>query len=187
MHVSYNKPPYLHDGPTLSPSNKLATFSGMGPMVAMEDLPRRGVISLYHNSLTARHPGVYTTIHIYHYITMDFIVKLPTSNSYDTILTITDTLSKASIFILCKETTDAENTTLLYATYVLPHYGLPSQIISDCEPQFTATFTKELCQILKVDQNISTAYHPQIDSQSEQTNQCLEQYLCIFIDYHQND
>ena len=36
-------------------------------------------------------------------------------------------------------------------------------------------------------QNISTAYHPQMDSQSERTNQCLEQYLQIFIDYHQQN
>lgn len=62
-------------------------------------------------------------------IAMDFIVKLPLSNTYNTILTITDTFSKALIFIPCKETTDAENTALLYATYVLPHYGLSSCII----------------------------------------------------------
>ena len=118
---------------------------------------------------------------------MDFIVKLPLSNTYYTILTITDTFSKASIFIPCNETTDAENTALLYATYVLPHYGLPSCIISDRDPRFTATFTKELCHILQVEQNISMAYHPQTDGQSECTNQKLEQYLRIFIDYHQND
>ena len=35
--------------------------------------------------------------------------------------------------------------------------------------------------------NISTAYHPQTDGQSERTNQCLKQYIRIFIDYHQND
>ena len=115
------------------------------------------------------------------------IVKLPISNSYNTILTITDTFSKASIFIPCKETTDAKNTALLYATYILPHYRLPSWIISDCDPRFTATFTKELCWILKVDQNISTAYHPQTDGWSEWTNWQLEQYLHIFIDYYQND
>ena len=59
-------------------------------------------------------------------IALDFIVKLPQSNTYNTILTITDTFSKASIFIPCNETIDAEQTALLYATYVLPHYGLPS-------------------------------------------------------------
>ena len=98
---------------------------------------------------------------------MDFIVKLPLSDTYDTILTITDTFSKASIFIPCNETIDTTNTAKLYATYVLPHYGLPTHIISDCDPCFTSTFTWELCHILSIDQNISTAYHPQTDGQSE--------------------
>ena len=106
---------------------------------------------------------------------MDFIVKLPLSESYDTILTITDTFSKASIFIPCNESTNAENTTKLYATYVLPHYGFPTRIISDRDPRFTSTFSRELCRTLGITQNISTAYHPQTDGQSERTNQRLEQ------------
>ena len=118
-------------------------------------------------------------------IAMDFIVKLPISNSYDTILTITDTFSKASIFIPCNETINTEQTAKLYATYVLPHYGLPHRIISDCDPQFTSMFSRELCCTLGINQNISTAYHPQTDGQSEQTNQQLGQYLQIFINYYQ--
>ena len=118
-------------------------------------------------------------------IAMDFIVKLPVSNSYDTILTITDTFSKASIFIPCNETINAEQTAKLYATYVLPHYGLPHLIISDRDPCFTSMFSRELCHALGITQNISMAYHPQTDGQSECTNQRLEQYLWIFIDYHQ--
>ena len=104
-----------------------------------------------------------------------------------TILTITDTFSKASIFIPCNESINAENTAKLYATYVLPHYGLPTRIISDRDPRFTATFSRELCRTLGITQNISTAYHPQTDGQSEHTNQRLEQYLRIFIDYHQQN
>ena len=118
---------------------------------------------------------------------MDFIVKLPLSDSYDTILTITDTFSKASIFIPCNETINAEQTAKLYATYVLPHYGLPHRIISDRDPRFTSVFSRELCRTLGISQNISTAYHPQTDGQSERTNQRLEQYLRIFIDYHQQN
>src|SRR6201996_1948073 len=48
-------------------------------------------------------------------------------------------------------------------------------------------FTQELCKLLQIEQNISTAYHPQTDSQSECTNQWLEQYLCIFGNFNQND
>src|SRR6201996_3202065 len=120
-------------------------------------------------------------------IALDFIVKLPQSGEYDTILMITDTFSKASIFIPCTETTDAEKTALLYTTYILPHYGLPSRIISDRDPRFTATFTRELCKLLQIEQNISTAYHPQTDSQSERTNQWLEQYPRIFGNFNQDN
>ena len=116
---------------------------------------------------------------------MDFIVKLPISDSYDTILTIMDTFSKASIFIPCNKSINAEQTAKLYATYVLPHYGLPHRIISDCNPRFTSMFSRELCHTLGIAQNISMAYHPQTDGQLECTNQRLEQYLQIFINYHQ--
>ena len=197
---------------------------------------KRGVISLYHDSVTARHPGILNTMwaiaqdfwwpamkkDITEYvkgcttcqsrknqpnkpkpplfpitsdtydtpftsIAMDFIIKLPLSKSYNTILTITDTFSKASIFIPCNESINTENTAKLYATYILPHYRLPTCIISDRDPRFTSTFSRELCCTLGITQNISTAYHPQTDGQSECTNQRLEQYLHIFIDYHQQN
>ena len=86
---------------------------------------------------------------------MDFIVKLPPSNGFDSILTVTDTFSKASIFIPCNETVDAAGTALLYATYVLPHYGLPTRIISDRDPRFMATVTQELFRILSIRHNLS--------------------------------
>jgi len=113
-------------------------------------------------------------------IALDFITKLPESLGNDTILMITDhDCSKASIFILCKEAIDSEGVAKLYLQHVVPHYGLPKKIISDRDTWFTSNFTKELCRILGIKQNISTAYHPQTDGQSERTNQLLEQYLHI--------
>src|SRR5712671_2408248 len=111
-------------------------------------------------------------------ISLDFIVKLPVSDGKDTILTITDhDCSKAALFIPCNETIDAAGVATLYATQVFPHYGLPKKVISDRDTRFASNFARELCDILKIRQNISTAYHPQTDGQSERTNQSLEQYL----------
>jgi hypothetical protein len=44
-----------------------------------------------------------------------------------------------------------------------------------------------LCKILGIKQNISSAYHPQTDRQTEQTNQEIKAYLRIFVNWHQND
>jgi hypothetical protein len=70
---------------------------------------------------------------------------------------------------------------------MFPHYGAPRKIILDRDPQFMANFAQELCQLLGIKQNLSTAYHPQTDSQSECTNQWLEQYLQIYGNHQQND
>jgi len=121
-------------------------------------------------------------------IAMDFITKLLPSGGYDTILTITDTdCTKASIFLPCKEAIGSEGVAQLYLTHVLPHYGLPKKIISDRDPRFTSCFGKELCHLLDIHQNISTAHHPQTDGASEQANQSLKQYLRMFCGTQQNN
>jgi hypothetical protein len=69
----------------------------------------------------------------------------------------------------------------------LPHYGLPLCIISDRDPRFTSSFFRELCRVVGAVQNLSTAYRPQTDGQSERTNQRLEQYIRIFTIFEQTN
>jgi hypothetical protein len=101
-------------------------------------------------------------------ITLDFITKLPTSEENNTILTITNhDCSKATLFFTCKETITVEEVAELYARHVFLHYGIPRKVISDRDPQFTRQFTTTLCLKLGIKQNLSSAYHPQTDGQSE--------------------
>ena len=121
-------------------------------------------------------------------VNIDFITKLPPANGYDSIMTIVDhDCTKAAVFLPCREQMDALKTAKLYATHVFPHYELPKKIISDRDVRFTSAFTKELCNCLKIQQNLSSAYHPQTDGLAEQTNQWVEQYLRIFGNELQND
>jgi hypothetical protein len=50
-----------------------------------------------------------------------------------------------------------------------------------------ATIIQELCRILSIQHNASTAYRPQTDGQSECSNQKVEQYTRIFTNFHQNN
>jgi len=206
-------------------------------VVAENNDLRRGVISLYHDSITAGHPGQRRTFNAaskdywwptmkedirsyiqgcatcqsskprttgekpppspistehpdvpFGTITMDFITKLPLSEGYDTILTITDhDCSKAALLFPCKETITAEGVAQLYAKHVFPQYGIPHKLISDRDTCFTSEFWTSLCMTLGIKRNLSTAFHPQTDGQSERTNQWAEQYLRIFGNTIQTD
>lgn len=59
--------------------------------------------------------------------------------------------------------------------------------MSDRGSLFTSAFWTEVCYQLKVKRRLSTAFHPQTDGQTERQNQCLEQYLRMFINEQQDD
>jgi len=120
-------------------------------------------------------------------ITMDFIVKLPKSGKFDSILVIVDRRSKMAHFIPCNESITAEGTAKLVFNNIVCKHGVPQSIVSDRGPQFKSLFWKKLWELLGTKVNLSTAYHPQTDGQSERVNQTLEQYLRCFAAYEQND
>jgi hypothetical protein len=121
-------------------------------------------------------------------IGLDFITKLPESEGSDSILTVVDhDCTKAAIFIPCREEITAEETAGLYVRHVFTRFGLPSRIISDRDPRFASKFTHELCCILGISQNISTAYHPRTDGQSEAKNKWVEQHLHFYVDHYQKN
>ncbi len=121
-------------------------------------------------------------------VALDFITKLPISQGYNSILTITDhDCTKAAVFIPCKESITAEETTGLIVQHIFPQFGLPLKFISDRDPRFALKFIRGLCKGTGTTQNISTAYHPRMDGQSEHTNQWLEQYLRFWVNERQDN
>ena len=90
-------------------------------------------------------------------------------------------------FTPCNETITAEETARLFLEVIVRRYGLPSKIISDQDPRFTSKFVLELCRTLGIQQNISSAYHPRTDGQSERNNQWVETYLQFFTNHQQTD
>jgi len=119
------------------------------------------------------------------HISADFIVKLPLAQGYDAILVVCDQLTKMVHFIPTTEKTSAVGLARLFRDNVWKLHGLLESIILDRGVQFTAGMMKELNERLGIRTKLSTAYHPQIDEQTEQVNQELEQYLRMFVDHRQ--
>ncbi|GJS41413.1 putative reverse transcriptase domain-containing protein [Tanacetum coccineum] len=85
-------------------------------------------------------------------ITMDFVTKLPkTTSGQDTIWVIVDRLTKSAHFLPMKETDSME--------------------------KLTRQYLKELNEALGTQLDMSMAYHPQTDGQSERAIQTLEYML----------
>jgi Integrase zinc binding domain/Chromo (CHRromatin Organisation MOdifier) domain len=121
------------------------------------------------------------------HIAMDLITGLPESNGHDTILTIVDHgCSRAAIFLPCSTTITGASIAQLYLEHLFRWFGIPQKIISDRDPRFTSHFARELTKGLGIDQNLSTAFHPQMDGLSERVNQWVEQYLRL-ITANQNE
>ena len=111
-------------------------------------------------------------------IGLDLITQLPPSRGADAILTIVDHgCSRAAIFLPCKTTITGEGVAKLYMEHVYRWFGLPRKVISDRDPRFTSHFAKGLTQTLGIQQNVSTAFHPQTDRLTERKNQWVEGYL----------
>ena len=109
---------------------------------------------------------------------MDFITGLPkTPTGCDTIWVIVDRLTKSAHFLAIKETDKMERLTRIYMKEVVSRHGVPVSIISDRDSRFTSHFWKSLQSALGTRLDMSTAYHPQTDGQSERTIQTLEDML----------
>ncbi|KAI3757501.1 hypothetical protein L6452_05041 [Arctium lappa] len=121
-------------------------------------------------------------------ITMDFVTKLPkTLRGNDTIWVIVDRLTKSAHFLAMRETLPMDKLAKLYIDEVVSRHGIPLSIVSDRDSRFTSRFWGALHQELGTRVNLSTAYHPQSDGQSERTIQTLEDMLrsCV-IDFGGN-
>ncbi|GJX31522.1 putative reverse transcriptase domain-containing protein [Tanacetum coccineum] len=111
-------------------------------------------------------------------IAMDFVTKLPrTSSGHDTIWVIVDRLTKSAHFLPMREDYKMEMLARLYLKEIVAIHGVPISIISDRDSRFTSRFWQSMQEALGNRLDISMAYHPQANCQSERTIQTLEDML----------
>ncbi|GJV89517.1 putative reverse transcriptase domain-containing protein [Tanacetum coccineum] len=111
-------------------------------------------------------------------ITMDFVTKLPrTQRGNNTIWVIVDQLTKSAHFLHMKETDPMDKLARLYLKEVFTRHGIPVSNICDRDPRFASNFWRSFKKALGTRLDMSTAYHPETDGQSERTIQTLEDML----------
>ncbi|GKE38169.1 putative reverse transcriptase domain-containing protein, partial [Tanacetum coccineum] len=104
--------------------------------------------------------------------------KLPKlSQGHDTIWVIVDRLTKSAIFVPMRETNLMEKLARIYLKEVVTRHGIHVSIICDRNPRFVLNFWRSLQKALGMNLDMSTAYHPQANGQSERTIQTLEDML----------
>ncbi|GJU50413.1 putative reverse transcriptase domain-containing protein [Tanacetum coccineum] len=103
-------------------------------------------------------PGMKKDIAEYEEIAMDFVTKLPmTSSGHDTIWVIVDRLTKSAHFLPMREDYKMERLARLYMNEIVARHGVPIL----------------MQEALGTRLDMSTAYHPQTNGQSERTIQTL--------------
>jgi hypothetical protein len=109
---------------------------------------------------------------------MDFVCGLPrTPKGNNMIWVIVDRLTKSAHFVPMKDTWNKNQLALAYRQHVLRLHGVPKDIVSDRDARFISHFWQTLQESLGTTLNMSTAFHPATDGQTERTIQTLEDML----------
>ena len=81
-----------------------------------------------------------------------------------------------------------EGLTQLFRNNIWKLHRLPESMASDRRPHSAAELIKEfLKKMLGIETKLLTLFHPQINGQTEQMNQELEQYLWFFVNHRQKN
>ncbi|MBW0508381.1 hypothetical protein O181_048096 [Austropuccinia psidii MF-1] len=90
------------------------------------------------------------------------------------------------IFIPIYGTINSLELAQIFISHVFSKHGLPVSIVSNRGSLFFSSFWTNLFQQLKISRDLSTAFHPETDQQTERVNPILEQYPCMYVSYCNN-
>ena len=116
-------------------------------------------------------------------ISMDFVTSLPRTRDYhNAVLSVICKFSKQAHLIATTTEVTALKTAKLLIDRVFKLHGLPTAIVSDRDPRFTASVWKEVFAAWGTQLRMSSSYHPQTDGQTERMHRVMEVGLRAYAD-----
>ena len=90
-------------------------------------------------------------------IFMDFISGFPKIEGMSSIMMVIDRFSNYAVFVPVPEVCPVEIAADVFYRYVVKHFGLPSDIISDRDARFTERFWTYIFQLMGSELKFSTS------------------------------
>lgn len=140
-----------------------------------------------HVKVDHQHPAkLLNSIHVpekkWEIISLDFIIGLPkTKRQHDSIMVVVDTLSKETQFIPVQSTFGTTTIAHISMEDIFQLHGIPKMILSDRDAKFTSNFWEALFGCMGNKLNFNTTYHPQMNGQTQRTNQILDDMLRMYV------
>lgn len=121
-------------------------------------------------------------------LSVDFMTDLPAAKEGDPqyLMVITDRLTKA-VTLEAMTTMAAEACAERFVQCFVRFHGVPRALTSDRGSNWTGGFWRRMCELLKIEQRLSTAYHPQTDGATERANQEVQAFLRAYVAAKQLD
>ncbi len=119
-------------------------------------------------------------------ITMNFVIELSENKSFNAILMIMNRLTKMHHYISCvttEEETNVEEIIRLLIKHIWKLHELLSIIMFDQDSQFISLIWKKICEILRINLKLSTAFHFETNEHIEIANQEMKKYLRNYCNY----
>lgn len=114
-------------------------------------------------------------------VSLDLITGLPTTQKgHNAILVLVDRLTKMVHVVPCKKTLSAEQTADAFFETIVRLHGMPKIVVGDRDTRWTGLFIPALLKRCGARLNLSTAFHPQTDGQTERMNRTLQDMLRAF-------
>lgn len=115
-------------------------------------------------------------------VAIGFIGLLPEDSGFNCIATFTDCIGTDIHIVPCKTNLSAEGMAQLFFDNWYCENGLPLEIVSDRDKFFIFKFWKALHKLTGVHLAMSSSFHPETDSASEQSNKTVNQSICYHVD-----